>query len=349
MSNSQDWTAPGPEQLADDVWRLPLPLPRDALKAVNAYLLRCGDGLMLVDCGWDQDQDWQELLRQLRVLGLRPEDIRLVFATHVHRDHLGAAGRVRQLSAATVTLGTGDLESARLWASDPDGGRRTTLEFLREYQAGPVADALALAHRQEPDWLSPLPDLWLGGGEMVSTGIRDLEVIATPGHTRGHLCLFDRSSGLMLAGDHILPHITPSIAVEVPTHTTALGDFLRSLALVRHLPARLVLPAHGPVFEDLGGRVDELKEHHRVRLELCLEAVGAGGASALQVAERLPWTRRSRRFQELDPFNQMLAVGETAAHLELLAQRGALGRLVSDLGVHFVPGRPDTASGGQPS
>jgi glyoxylase-like metal-dependent hydrolase (beta-lactamase superfamily II) len=99
---------------------------------------------------------------------------------------------------------------------------------------------------------------------------------------------------------------------------------MSSLQLVRELPATTVLPAHGPVFQGLRERVDDLLEHHRLRLADCLEAVAAAGSSAREVAGRLPWTRRRRTFEELDGFNQMLAVFESDAHLMLLSEQGLL-------------------------
>jgi hypothetical protein len=65
--------------------------------------------------------------------------------------------------------------------------------------------------------------------------------------------------------------------------------------------------------------VDELVEHHGRRLDQSAAAVAQGAHSAFDVASTLPWTRRARRLDELDLFNQMLAINETEAHLVLLA------------------------------
>ena len=332
------WTEGDPEEVADGIFRIPLPLPDDGLKAVNAYLLRSEDGDLLIDCGWDDPQTWEVLMAALDRLGSGIGSVRLVFATHVHGDHLGAAGRIRDGGRAFVTLGLGDRESAVLLATDPDLARSRTRALLRRYGADSVADAMDEAAAREPGrvWLTPLPDLFISGGAVRMTG-RELEVIPTPGHTRGHLCLWDRAGAILFAGDHVLPHITPSIGVEVPDDSLPLLNFLRSLEQVRELPAKLVLPAHGPAFHDLAGRIDELLEHHRQRLLLCQEAVAVGARTALDVARALPWTRRGRRFEDLDTFNQMLAVGESAAHLELLAERGELGRVMSNSVVAFTP------------
>ena len=332
------WAEGGLEEVGDRIFRIPLPLPGDGLKAVNAYLLQSESEDLLIDCGWDDTQSWEVLTQALARLGSSLDSVRLVFATHVHGDHLGAAGRIRDAGRALVTLGLGDRESALLLATDPDLARSRTRALLRRHGADSVADALDAAAPNQPQhvWLTTLPDLFISGGELRMAG-RELEVIPTPGHTRGHLCLWDRSSAILFAGDHVLPHITPSIGVEVPDGSLPLLNFLRSLEQVRELPANLVLPAHGPVFQDLAGRIDELLEHHRQRLLLCAEAVVAGARTAIDVARALPWTRRGRRFEDLDTFNQMLAVGESAAHLELLAERGELDRMVSNSVVTFTP------------
>jgi glyoxylase-like metal-dependent hydrolase (beta-lactamase superfamily II) len=332
------WAEGGPEEVGDRIFRIPLPLPGDGLKAVNAYLLRSEEGDLLIDCGWDDSQSWEVLTRALGRLGSGLGSVRLMFATHVHGDHLGAAGRIRDGGRAVVTLGLGDRESAVLLATDPGLARSRTRALLRRHGADSVADAMDEADSRQPHrvWLAHLPDLFIAGGELRMAG-RELEVIPTPGHTRGHLCLWDSSAAILFAGDHVLPHITPSIGVEVPDGSLPLLNFLSSLEHVRELPAKLVLPAHGPAFQDLAGRIDELSEHHRQRLLLCQEAIGAGARTATDVARALPWTRRGRRFEDLDTFNQMLAVAESAAHLELLAERGELGRVVSNSVVRFKP------------
>jgi glyoxylase-like metal-dependent hydrolase (beta-lactamase superfamily II) len=332
------WAEGSPEEVGDRMFRIPLPLPGDGLKAVNAYLLQGVQGDLLIDCGWDDSQSWEALTQALARLGSGLGSVRMVFATHVHGDHLGAAGRIRDVGRAFVTLGLGDRESAVLLATNPDLARSRTRALLRRHGADSVAEAMDEVASRQPQrvWLAPLPDLFISAGEIRMAG-RELEVIPTPGHTRGHLCLWDSSAAILFAGDHVLPHITPSIGVEVPDGNLPLLNFLRSLELVRKLPAKLVLPAHGPVFQDLAGRVDELLEHHRQRLLLCREAVADGARTAIDVARALPWTRRGRRFEDLDTFNQMLAVAESAAHLELLAERGELGRVVSNSVVTFTP------------
>ena len=139
---------------------------------------------------------------------------------------------------------------------------------------------------------------------------------------------------MLFAGDHVLPTITPSIGFEPTSPPDPLGDFLGSLATLRALPDATLLPAHGPVVPSVHRRIDELVEHHGRRLDLTEAAVHRGAATAYEVAGLLRWTRRERRFADLDPFNQMLAVGETDAHLRLLAAQGRVVRQAGDDGVN---------------
>ncbi|HUY55171.1 MAG TPA: MBL fold metallo-hydrolase [Candidatus Nanopelagicaceae bacterium] len=327
--------------MADSVFRCPLPLPDDALRAVNSYLIRSSGGFLLIDCGWDREETMERLRQALRELGGGLESVRGIFATHVHRDHLGLAGQVRDESGAWVSLGRGDQATLEAFARDPRRARAASLERLRQAAADDVASRLRQLAGGGEGWRPPLPDILLSGEEVLLQDGHRLEVIPTPGHTRGHLCLFDRDREILFAGDHVLPQITPSLGVELPDRSSPLTAFLSSLELVRQLPASLVLPAHGPVFSDLKGRVDELLEHHRVRLEECLEVVLDGARSARAVAEALPWTRRRRHFSTLDPFNQMLAVFESEAHLLVLAERGLLARQVADSVVSYAPASTD--------
>jgi glyoxylase-like metal-dependent hydrolase (beta-lactamase superfamily II) len=135
---------------------------------------------------------------------------------------------------------------------------------------------------------------------------------------------------LLFAGDHVLPHITPSIGFEQVRAASPLADYLISLSLVRAMPDAVLLPAHGPAMGSVHQRVDELLAHHEQRLDATLAALQAGANTALDVADRIGWTRRHRRLATLDPFNQMLAILETAAHLDLLVERGRAERAESD-------------------
>jgi glyoxylase-like metal-dependent hydrolase (beta-lactamase superfamily II) len=164
---------------------------------------------------------------------------------------------------------------------------------------------------------------------------RTLRVIATPGHTRGHVVYHDPAHDVLFAGDHVLPHITPSIGIELARKPSPLRDYLTSLRLTRELPDARLLPAHGPVVESVHDRVDELLAHHERRLDATAGAIERGAHTAYEIANILPWTRRERRFSELDMFNQIMAINETVAHLEVLREGGRVRGETLDGVVHW--------------
>jgi glyoxylase-like metal-dependent hydrolase (beta-lactamase superfamily II) len=330
-----DWTSPGVYEVATGVFRIPLPLPHDGLRAVNVYALLDGDGdgdgggdcggVVLVDSGWAIEQAREALDKALAALGSAVARVRRFLVTHVHRDHYGMAVALRREFGGEVSLGQGEEPTIRAMSSSDHTPLSGHALLLMRCGAADIAEALRVRMNvigHDPaDWAAP--DDWLVGESDLAVSGRTLRVVATPGHTRGHVVFVDARAGLMFAGDHVLPHITPSIGFEsVPTELP-LGDYLASLRLVRALPDRRMLPAHGPVSPSVHARVDELLDHHGRRLDEAYRVVEAG-SSAHAVARGLTWTRRGRRFADLDLFNQMLAVTETAAHLDLLVAQGRL-------------------------
>ena len=139
-----------------------------------------------------------------------------------------------------------------------------------------------------------MPTDWFTSGEIVAAGDRSLEVVETPGHTRGHVVFYDTPAALLFSGDHVLPTITPSIGFEPAMTPDPLGAFLQSLAIVRARPDAMLLPAHGPVAPSAHDRVDELVEHHRLRLDAMYAVLGWGTDTAAEVAAKVTWTRRER-------------------------------------------------------
>jgi len=197
-----------------------------------------------------------------------------------------------------------------------------------------IRAARASGAEDRPELLWRLPDRWLEDSDVLVLENRQLEVLATPGHTRGHVVFVDHAAGLLFSGDHLLPHITPSIGFETIPSGSALTDYLASLALVRGLPDLAMLPAHGPARASMHGRIDELLDHHESRLQQMLAAVEGGASTAFEVARAVPWTRREVAFTTLDVFNRMLAVNETMAHLEDLDRREHVAATIDADGIN---------------
>ena len=344
MPSPAPWWEPGPEPVATGVFRIPLPLPENALRAVNAYAIVGPDSIVLIDAGWA----WQPALRQLRSglaqLGAQPGDVRRVLVTHVHRDHYSQALTLRRQFGAHVALGSGERPSFALVHEPGATVNSRPIAGLRAagaaQLAGRMAEQLGARGYDLSGW--EYPDDWLAAGLVGLPGGRELTAVETPGHTRGHLVFHDLQASLLFAGDHVLPHITPSIAFEPEPGSLPLRAFLDSLRLVRQRPDAVLLPAHGSVRPSAHARIDELLAHHDLRLTEALEALSAAVTTAFEVALVLRWTRHGRSLTELDDTNAMLAVLETTAHLELLEAQGRVERTVADGVANYtrVPVRP---------
>ena len=339
-SGSGPWTEPGAYEVAPGVFRVPLPLPNDGLRAVNVYVLQTPDGLVLVDAGWAIPESRRLLEEALATLDASVHDVRRFLVTHAHRDHYTQAVHVRRdVPGLRIGLGAGERPTIEPLQQPGRAPLQVQVDALRRVGAGPLADAIVAltdgATHDRGDW--ELPDEWLQAGPL-DLGDRVLHAVETPGHTAGHLVFHDLAGQLLFAGDHVLPTITPSIGFEPVLSPNPLGAFLTSLALVRARPDALLLPAHGPVAPSVHARVDELLAFHDERLTQTAVAVGQGASTAYEVAGLLGWTRRLRRLDELDPFNAMLATLETHAHLVLLAAQGRVHRSVEAGVDRYVPG-----------
>jgi glyoxylase-like metal-dependent hydrolase (beta-lactamase superfamily II) len=300
-----------------------LPLPGDGLRAVNVYLVEDGDGIVMIDGGWALPESRRVLEDALAGLGHDLGAITRILVTHIHRDHYTQAVALRRLLGARVLLGAGERPGLETLRRVRTASPLRSLEILGRAGAHDLADRIRKQAEaldfDDRDW--ELPDEWLGAGVCHLAG-RSLRVVPTPGHTRGHVVYLDEENGLLFAGDHVLPHITPSIGFELAGSALPLADYLRSLRLMTTFADTRLLPAHGPAGASTHARVGELLRHHDDRLAATLRALGGGGLSGYEVAQRLTWTRRGVAFAGLDDFNQMLAVSETVAHLDVLAARG---------------------------
>ncbi len=327
-ANRSAWLEPGCHPVADGVFRIPLELPQDGLRAVNVYVLETDSGIALIDGGWHRPDTHAAMATALSSIGRRPEEITDVFVTHIHRDHYTFAVELRRRYGCAIHLGAGEAhglsEIRRINCNVPE----ESLIQARRSGAHELADEVYRVTVDEPfdatDWEDP--DTWLHAGPLPLAG-RHVEAVDTPGHTKGHIVFHDHDTGLSFTGDHILPTITPSIGFELGTWDLPLAKFLASLEFVADDPTpRTIAPAHGNVGGSVRERARALLDHHGRRFDEILTVIGEEGGplSGHRVAERLLWTRHDRPFSTLDTFNQLIAVCETMAHLDVLVTDGRL-------------------------
>ena len=311
------------QQVAAGVWRLEIPLVGNPLKTLNSYLFT-GERNLLVDTGFRQPPCREAMERQLRELEV-DRDRTDIFLTHLHSDHTGLAP---ELVRPGCRVYIGGVDGRRLL----DSGRDAAWQSLyREYVRNGFSQAdMEALWNSNPARVSA-PPFWEGytfleDGETLHYGEYALRCLLTPGHTPGHMCLYDAGHRLLLSGDHVLFHITPNIC-RWSGVADSLGAYLGSLDRVRELPVELLLPAHRQETGELRGRVEELKAHHVRRLEEALRVVRQNpGLTAWQIAGHMAWSIRCRSWEDFPLTQKFFAVGETLAHLDYLEVRGLVRR-----------------------
>ncbi|WP_245556949.1 MBL fold metallo-hydrolase [Jongsikchunia kroppenstedtii] len=338
-ANRDEWTMPGVYEVAPGVYRIPLPLPMQGLTAVNSYLFTGADGLVYVDPGFSDDANRQAIERAFAELGHSISDITTCIATHHHWDHYAQAYAWRGEIGSKLYIGHEERHSILGFDLDAEVRYPTQTEQLAEAGAQAVSRAIAEGEPSEMEQNTPYgpPDGWLSGGDRIELADGGLEVIATPGHTRGHVILRHTASGVLVTGDHVLPFITPSIGFEWSPEPQPLQSFLRSLGQTLELPDGALLPAHGPVLGSTHARVKEQIAHHDERLAEVLELIGRRPSSSYEVARQMKWTRRARALDDLPVEHQMIAISEIRAHLEMLRLQGRAQTVDDDGVLRYAP------------
>jgi glyoxylase-like metal-dependent hydrolase (beta-lactamase superfamily II) len=300
--------------------RLALPF---ALDHVNIWLVEDGDGWTVVDTGL-ADEPTRERWRELQGGLLADRPVTRVVATHYHPDHMGLAGWLCAETGAELWTSRTEWLMARLYAIDTSeewvaAGRRFDHRAGLDQHLIEQRAARGNLYRRRvvppPAWFRRVRQ-----GERLRRADSEWRVIIGRGHAPEMLCLFSPEHNVLIAGDQVLPRISPNVSVW-PSEPEAnpLADFLDSLASFKELPEDcLVLPSHGLPFRGLHERIDQLIAHHHERLALALAAC----AMPLTLAEVMP-----RLFDRaLDVHQLQFALGESLAHLNYLVEQGQVER-----------------------
>lgn len=320
-----DWIRPGAHRVAEGVHRLPLPLPPGGLPAVNSYVVEAVEGIVLIDSGWAFTQGAVVLAESLRSIGYHVEDVVVHVATHGHWDHASQALSLRARLGTPVAMGRQECPMIEAY-DEHSNPYQHQLDQLRAAGADDVAAAIAVR--------PPLPDerglrlepadLWLSDADRIPVRGGDLEIIETPGHTRGHISIRYSARDLMFTGDHTLPDIAPIVGLENVSHESALATYLASLGTDRLGADAVMLPGHGHPGRGVRARADELLAHWERRLAEVQSHVDTQHTTAYEVAFAMRWDRAQRELHLLDVVRQMTAILEIANCLELLSERGAI-------------------------
>ena len=295
------------EELAPNLWRIPIPLPAipggEHLGFCNAYLIG-GEPWVLVDTGMTTDEAVAALDAGLEEAGVPLEAIDSVLITHHHPDHYGMSRPIRERSNAKVMIHRRDIEM--IFAGM--GGGPDMKDFFY-WHGGPKLEGNSSPPiLGAPEYQPAAPDAYLTDDQVFEFEGRKMRVLHTPGHSPGHCCFALHTEEIVLTGDHILPRITPHVGYFPGGDENPLGNFLDSLRKVGECSFRLALPAHGDPFLDPASHVSRIVAHHEFRLKACVDALGKEAKTA---AEIIPEIFGS----DLPGFHWFAAFFEALSHL----------------------------------
>jgi glyoxylase-like metal-dependent hydrolase (beta-lactamase superfamily II) len=298
------------DELEGGIRRVTLPLPTRP-GHIHSYLLPGDEGWTIVDTGLglpDAGERWAAELDGL------PGRVARVVVTHFHPDHVGAAADLAELTGAPVAQGRVDYEQCALvW-----GGTDWSSVLVRWFHDHGVPDNVTDELVEQGSFYRPFvryqPDpALLDAGDHVD----GWEIVAAPGHADGQVMLL--RDGVLVAADHVLERISPTVGLWPASRPDPLGDYLEALEATAALEARIALPGHGEPLENPAGRARELIAHHRERLDATVAALGDEPRSAYEVSFPLFG-------DDLKPAARRFAVAETLSHLERLVKEGGARR-----------------------
>lgn len=299
-------------EVAKNIYRKTIPLPNNPLREINAYII-IGEKNLLIDTGFNRPECEAALKDAFVELGVSDTDL---FITHLHSDHCGLICKFstehNKVYAGEVDGEIINFEAGNLYwrmlddlfikygFPKADFGRNTDIHPGRKY-----------CHEGRVDFS------YVNDGDVLAYGGYHLRVIETPGHTPGHMCLYDEEKKILFCGDHILGTITPNICIELCVENP-LQNYLDSLKKVEKLDVELLLTAHGTPVENMRSRIQELQHHHKERLEEVLQILGTEWKTAYQVAADMTWEIDCKNWDEFPAPQKWFATGEAVSHLQYL-------------------------------
>lgn len=312
------------ENIFKDLFKIEIPLSQNPLKSINSYVIKGLQRNLIIDTGMNTQECSTVMLSALKELevDLKKTDI---FITHMHADHMGLIG-VLVNDETKVFCSQTEIEQFR-----------STVfldEILNNFSShGFPENDLKAVTKYPGDNLVFIGSAKFTGvtdGDVIKIGDYSLRCVQTPGHTKGHMCLYDPGKKILISGDHILGDITPNISLFSQKDGNPLQSFLESLNKVYNFEVEIVLPGHRNIFNNLRGRIDELKRHHQERSEKIISILEQGRSNAYNVASKMSWQIVSPSWEHFPIPQKCFATGETIAHLKQLEENEEIICLVEN-------------------
>ena len=308
------------EEILPNLFRLKIPLPDSPLKYLNSYVIKGSDRNLIIDTGLNRRECLEAMQAGLSTIGidLKASDI---FITHLHADHFGLVTKLAT-DTSHVYFSRPEKELIESWEGF---GPMIAYAGQNGFPENELQEALDKhpGAKYGSEWIPEMK--LLEEGDEIRVGDYVFRCIATPGHTMGHICLYEPDKRILVAGDHILIDITPNIQCWSDIQNP-LKHYLASLDKVYDLKVDLTLPGHRRLIENHQARIEELKRHHADRLTEVLSILKAGAMNAFQVASQMTWDIDSESWDQFPVAQKWFATGEAISHLRCLEEEGQLLR-----------------------
>jgi glyoxylase-like metal-dependent hydrolase (beta-lactamase superfamily II) len=305
------------------IFTLKLPM-QGPLKYINTYLVKDNEEGILIDTGLPTQEDVITLTNYLKAHGYP----NLVVITHYHPDHMGLVRLFKDKS--DILISDREFEYIAYLVSE---------EYEKEMRQYLLANGFPEEFIQKMfknrsrfnEIIDSVNFNTVKDGDVVKFGQGQMRVLLTPGHTMGHICLaYDK---VVFCGDHILQDITPNVSL-LRLEDNPLKAYLESLDRIERLSVEQLYPAHGEPFKDVSKRVEEIKEHHKKRLEEIKNIISVlRRANGFDIASRISWYKK---WDELSTFDKQLAMGETLAHIKYLVEEGVIREINNTNSIYYT-------------
>ncbi|MDR1954154.1 MAG: MBL fold metallo-hydrolase [Clostridiales Family XIII bacterium] len=321
-------------EAAPGVWKILVPLPGNPLRSLNAYLVRgnpsAGNRHLLIDTGFNRPECETALRTALEELNVEMGDTD-IFITHLHSDHCGL---MKKMAA----------EESRIYCSKADGdliNYATTAAYWEEIDRVFARYGYPSRGKQNmenhPGWeyniRGAVDFIPVDEGFVIECGAYTLRSVWTPGHTPGHMCLYDGNKRILFCADHVLSDITPNITIEIGMDDP-LRLYLDSLKKTAALDVDIVLTGHRSSPDSFRERIAELTAHHVDRLEELIDILAGKAMTAYAAAAEMHWDIRCEHWDKFPASQKWFATGEAIAHLQYLYSEGRVKRFESE-GTYF--------------
>ncbi len=284
----------------EPIKRMEVPIEIRALKTANVYLL---NNSILFDTGMSENS-YNIIKNNIDV-----KNIDKIVISHLHIDHIGGAASFYKNHNIPAYISSDDYD----YIKRVDSSKNDYFEsYSAMMESNGVPDNLLrqiLKFHPMIKFFDYYKNLELN---KIDFNIENFDIINVPGHSPGSIVLYSKQNRSLLSGDHLLGNITPNISVYSVDHDY-LGLYLNSLEKIKNLDVDTVYPGHGLPFNNYRERINEIQEHHKMRIEKMLRILD-GYKTVYQIASEIEWSK-SRHMETMTPMEQNFAIMETMAHV----------------------------------